>query len=72
MFDQRTRLSYQVAKEVKTHFRQLVYHTNIPRNVRLSEAPSHGRPIFLYDPESRGAQAYMTLAREFLKRQGED
>ncbi len=71
MFDQRTRLTYQVAKEVKRHFKQIVYRTNIPRNVRLSESPSHGKPIFVYDPHSRGAEAYMNLAREFLKRQGE-
>lgn len=71
MFDQRTRLAYQVAKEVKMHFKDLVYRTSIPRNVRLSEAPSHGQPIFLYDQESRGAEAYMRLAREFLKREGE-
>ncbi len=70
MFDQRTRLTYQVAKEVKVHFRDLVFRTTIPRNVRLSEAPSHGKPIFLYDPDSRGAEAYMILAREFLKREG--
>jgi len=71
MFDQRTRLTYQVAKEVKTHFKELVFRTKIHRNVRLSEAPSHGQPIFLYDADSRGAEAYMMLAREFLKRQGE-
>ncbi len=73
MFDQRTRLAYQVVKSVRQHphFKKLVFQTKIPRNVRLSEAPSHGQPIFLYDAHSRGAEAYMMLAKEFLKRQGE-
>ncbi len=70
MFDQRTRLSYQVANEVKRHFRQIVYHTVIPRNIKLSEAPSHGSPIISYAPSSKGGEAYMRLAREFLKKQG--
>jgi chromosome partitioning protein len=66
MFDGRTNLSLQVAQEVKRHFPGQVYASVIPRNVRLSEAPSHGRPIGDYDPYSRGAQAYADLANELL------
>ena len=68
MFDGRTNLSIQVAQEVKRHVRQLVYGAIIPRNVRLSEAPSHGLPIHLYDPRSTGADAYRELAQEFIER----
>ena len=68
MYDHRVRLGYQVAMDVRTHFRDLVYRTTVPRNVRLSESPSHGRPIFLYEPNSKGAEAYMSLAKEFLSR----
>ena len=70
MFDSRTNLSLQVAEEVKRHFTGQVYATVIPRNVRLSEAPSHGKPITAYDRTSRGAEAYKALAAEFLKKQG--
>ena len=66
MFDARTNLSIQVVDEVKSHFRNKVYHTIIPRNVRLSEAPSHGQPIVQYDSKSRGAEVYMDLAREVV------
>ena len=66
MFDSRTNLSLQVAEEVKRHFAGQVYATVIPRNVRLSEAPSHGKPITAYDPYSRGADAYRRLADEML------
>lgn len=66
MFDARTNLSIQVVDEVKNHFRNKVYRTIIPRNVRLSEAPSHGQPINLYDPKSRGSEVYADLAREVL------
>ena len=66
MFDSRTNLSLQVAEEVKRHFTGQVYATVIPRNVRLSEAPSHGKPITAYDPYSRGADAYRKLADEML------
>ena len=66
MFDARTNLSIQVVDEVKNHFRNKVYHTIIPRNVRLSEAPSHGQPIIQYDPKSRGSEVYLDLAREVL------
>lgn len=69
MYDHRMRLTFQVAREVRTHFRDLVYRTAIPRNVRLSESPSHGQPIFLYDPKSKGAESYLALAREFMTRQ---
>ena len=68
MYDSRTRLGFQVAREVRVHFRDLVYRTTIPRNIRLSESPSHGRPIFLYDPKSKGAESYLAFAREFLDR----
>nr|WP_326127302.1 AAA family ATPase [uncultured Oscillibacter sp.] len=70
MFDGRTNLSLQVAEEVKHYFPGKVYATVIPRNVRLSEAPSHGKPISAYDRASRGAEAYAALAAEFLKKQG--
>ena len=68
MFDKRNNLSHQVAEEVKKHFKELVFNTIIPRNVRLSEAPSHGLPVILYDVRSKGARAYMDLAKDFLKR----
>ena len=67
MYDGRTNLALQVAQEVKHYFPGQVYATVIPRNVRLSEAPSHGKPIFSYDRTSRGAEAYDALAKEFLK-----
>jgi len=66
MYDTRTNLSMQVAEEVKRHFPGQVYATVIPRNVRLSEAPSHGKPIDAYDPLSRGAEAYTALADEVI------
>ena len=68
MFDGRTNLSLQVAAEVKKHFKNKVFSSVIPRNVRLGEAPSHGLPIHLYDPKSAGAEAYSSLARELIKR----
>lgn len=64
MFDARTRLATEVLEEVNTHFPSQVYRTQIPRNIRLSEAPSFGKPVALFDVKSRGAQAYMALARE--------
>lgn len=69
MFDRRNKLTYQVAKEVKNHFKEKVYFTVIPRNVRLSECPSYGKPVVEYDKKSTGALAYMNLGREFLKKQ---
>ncbi|MBY6275915.1 ParA family protein [Symbiobacterium thermophilum] len=68
MFDGRTNLSIQVVEEVKRFFKGQVYRSIITRNVRLSEAPSHGLPITLYDPRSKGAEAYMELAREVIER----
>lgn len=68
MFDGRTNLALQVAEEVKHYFPGKVFATVIPRNVRLSEAPSHGKPIFTYDRSSRGAEAYGSFAAEFLKK----
>ena len=67
MYDMRTNLSNQVVKEVKRYFDDKVYKTVIPRNIKLSEAPSFGMPIGLYDPKSKGARAYEKLAREVLK-----
>ena len=69
MFDRRNKLTFQVAKEIREHFQETVYDTVVPRNVRLSESPSHGLPIITYDPSSVGALSYMNLAKEFLKRQ---
>ena len=67
MFDARTNLSTQVAREVEKYFGNKVFQTIIPRNIRLSEAPSHGLPITLYDAESKGAETYKKLARELIK-----
>ena len=67
MYDARTNLSNQVVKEVKKYFEDKVYKTVIPRNVRLSEAPSYGMPITIYDPRSKGAKAYEKFAKELLK-----
>lgn len=66
MFDARTNLSIQVVEDVKKYFRNKVYRTVIPRNVRLSEAPSFGLPIILYDPKSKGAECYLELAQEVI------
>jgi chromosome partitioning protein len=66
MFDARTNLAIQVVDEVKNYFKGKVYATIIPRNVRLSEAPSHGKPISLYDPKCRGAEVYHELAKEVI------
>ena len=68
MFDERTNLGQQVASDVRGFFKQKVFRTVIPRNVRLGEAPSHGMPVLLYDPKSRGSEAYVNLAREVLER----
>lgn len=68
MLDARTNLGLQVIQEVKKYFREMVYETIIPRNVRLSEAPSHGKPVILYDVKSRGAEVYLELAKEVLER----
>ena len=68
MYDERTNLSRDVAAEVRRYFKGDVYRVVIPRNIRLAEAPSHGLPILQYDIKSRGAEAYLDLAREFLER----
>lgn len=70
MFDGRTNLSIQVVEEVKKYFKNKVYTTVIPRNVRLAEAPSFGLPITEYDPNSKGAAAYLEFAEEFLELEG--
>jgi chromosome partitioning protein len=69
MHDERTNLGQQVARDIRAFFQDRVYTTVIPRNIRLGEAPSHGLPAVLYDVKSRGAEAYLALAREFLARE---
>ncbi|WP_138204197.1 ParA family protein [Haloimpatiens lingqiaonensis] len=69
MYDSRTKLSNEVVEEVKKYFKDKVYNTTIPRNIRLAEAPSFGLPILLFDDKCRGAEAYQKLTKEFLKRQ---
>jgi chromosome partitioning protein len=68
MFDERTNLGQQVATDVRGFFKEKVFRTVIPRNVRLGEAPSHGMPVIIYDVKSRGAEAYLALAKELLER----
>ncbi len=70
MFDTRNSLAHQVVSEVRKHFGDKVYKTIIPRNVALGEAPSHGKPVLLYDVRSRGAQSYLSLAKEILSENG--
>jgi len=67
MFDRRTNLSYQVAEEAEKYFKDLVFKTMVPRNIRLSEAPSFGKPILLYDAASAGARSYFELAKEIMQ-----
>jgi chromosome partitioning protein len=69
MFDARTRLSQDVASEVRSHFGDKVYQTMIPRNVRLSEAPSFGKPVIMYDPHCTGSEAYRQMTRELMERE---
>ena len=69
MYDARLRLANQIYEELKGHFGDMVFKTVIPRNIKLSESPSHGLPVLLYDPDSRGAIAYIQLARELIQRQ---
>lgn len=69
MYDARLRLANQIYEELKGHFGDMVFNTVIPRNIRLSEAPSHGLPALLYDPESRGATSHIMLAKEIISRQ---
>jgi chromosome partitioning protein len=68
MYDERTNLSRQVADEVRKSLKGVVYNTIIPRSIRLAEAPSFGKPVVLYDPKSRGAEAYLSLAQEILEK----
>lgn len=70
MLDNRTNLGLEVVQDIKSYFKERVYDTIIPRLVRLSEAPSHGKPIIAYDPKSRGAEAYVNLAKEVISRNG--
>lgn len=70
MLDNRTNLGLEVVQDIKSYFKERVYDTIIPRLVRLSEAPSHGKPIVAYDPKSRGAEAYINLAKEVISRNG--
>jgi len=70
MFDDRTNLSQQVRDNLQNFFEDKLFKTTIPRNIRLAEAPSHGKPVALYDPRSRGAEAYRNLALELLERNG--
>ena len=70
MLDNRTNLGLEVVQDIKSYFKERVYDTIIPRLVRLSEAPSHGKPIINYDPKSRGAEAYINLAKEVIYRNG--
>lgn len=70
MLDNRTNLGLEVVEEIKSYFKERVYDTIIPRLVRLSEAPSHGKPIIAYDPHSRGTEAYLNLAKEVIERNG--
>jgi chromosome partitioning protein len=72
MYDARNNLSRQVSEEIRTHFPSETFTTVIPRNVRLSEAPSHGKPVIFYDITSRGAAAYLELAREIIRREGKN
>ena len=70
MLDSRTNLGLEVVEDIRSYFKESVYDTIIPRLVRLSEAPSHGEPILVYDPQSRGTEAYLNLAKEVIERNG--
>jgi chromosome partitioning protein len=70
MYDDRTNLAQQVSDTLREYFHELLYRTVIPRNIRLAEAPSHGKPVALYDPRSKGTEAYFELTGEFLARNG--
>ena len=70
MYDDRTNLAQQVTQTLRQHFKEQLFKTVIPRNIRLAEAPSHGKPVALYDPRSRGTEAYFELANEYLARNG--
>ena len=68
MFDARTNMSIEVVEEIRKYFKDKVQNTIIPRLIRLTEAPSHGKPIIVYDPKSRGAEAYLNLAKEVIEK----
>ena len=70
MYDARLRLANEIFEELKGHFGDMVFNTVIPRNIRISEAPSHGLPVILYDPECRGSLSHMQLAKELIERNG--
>ena len=70
MYDARTNLGLEVVEDIRKFFKEKVYNTIIPRLVRLTEAPSHGEPIIVYDPKSRGSEAYLNLAKEVIERNG--
>jgi chromosome partitioning protein len=70
MLDSRTNLGFEVVEDIRSYFKEKVYNTIIPRLVRLTEAPSHGEPIIVYDPKSRGSEAYLNLAKEVIERNG--
>ncbi|MDQ2977852.1 MAG: ParA family protein, partial [Acidobacteriota bacterium] len=70
MFDERTNLARQVVEDIRSHLGEKVFETVIPRNIRLGEAPSFGKPVLSYDIKSKGAEAYLALGREFLNRRG--
>ena len=70
MLDSRTNLGLEIVEEIRKYFKEKVYDTIIPRLIRLSEAPSHGKPIIAYDPKSRGAEAYLNLAKEVISKNG--
>ena len=70
MLDSRTILGFEVVEDIRKYFKEKVYNTIIPRMVKLSEAPSHGKPIIDYDPKCRGTEAYLNLAKEVIERNG--
>ena len=71
MLDSRTNLGLEVVEDIRRYFKERVYDTIIPRLIRLTEAPSHGKPILAYDPKSRGSEAYINLAKEVIARNGD-
>jgi len=71
MYDPRNNLDNEVSAQLKAHFGDKLFRTVIPRNIRLAEAPSHGKPVLSYDMQSKGAQAYLALAGEMLRREAE-
>ena len=70
MLDSRTNLGFEVVEDIRSFFKEKVYNTIIPRLVKITEAPSHGKPIISYAPDSRGAEAYLNLAKEVIERNG--